>query len=84
VVDAAVVGIPHRVLGEEVGAIVQVKSGMEVTEAELRDFVSKRLAAYKVPVRIDVRDTELPKNANGKTLKSVLRQEIQALADDAA
>jgi long-chain acyl-CoA synthetase len=84
VVDAAVVGIPHRVLGEEVGAIVQVKPGMEVSEAELRDFVSKRLAAYKVPVRIDVRDTELPKNANGKTLKSVLRQEIQALADDAA
>ena len=81
VVDAAIVGIPHRVLGEEVGAIVQVKPGTDVTEEELRAHVAGRLAAFKVPVRIDVRTSELPKNANGKTLKSVLRQEMVALAE---
>jgi len=80
VVDAAIVGIPHRVLGEEVGAVVQVKPGVAVSEAELRSHVAQRLASYKVPVRIDIRTVELPKNANGKTLKNILREEIQALA----
>jgi long-chain acyl-CoA synthetase len=80
VVDAAIVGIPHRVLGEEVGAVVQVKPGASVSEAELRSHVAQRLASFKVPVRIDIRTVELPKNANGKTLKNILREEIQALA----
>jgi acyl-coenzyme A synthetase/AMP-(fatty) acid ligase len=60
--------------------VVQVKPGTSVSEAELRSHVAQRLASFKVPVRIDIRTVELPKNANGKTLKNILREEIQALA----
>ncbi|HWI28525.1 MAG TPA: class I adenylate-forming enzyme family protein [Stellaceae bacterium] len=73
VMDAAVIGIPHRVLGEEVGAVVQVKPGMRVSEDVLRRHVADRLAAFKVPVRIVLRDEPLPRNANGKILKRELR-----------
>ena len=73
IMDAAVVGIPHRVLGEEVGAVVQVKPGAAVDEAMLRHHVAARLAAFKVPVRIVLRDEPLPRNANGKILKRELR-----------
>jgi long-chain acyl-CoA synthetase len=63
VMDAAVVGIPHRVLGEEVGAVVQTVPGKAVTEKELQDFVASKLAAFKVPVRIELRSEPLPRNA---------------------
>ena len=78
VIDAAVVGLPHRVLGEEVGAAVRVREGESITAEELRGHVGKMLPAHKVPVLIDVRTEELPKNANGKTLKSVLREQLRA------
>jgi long-chain acyl-CoA synthetase len=71
--DAAVIGIPHRVLGEEVGAVVQVKPGAAVGEAELKRHVAAQLAAFKVPVRIELRHDPLPRNANGKILKRELR-----------
>ncbi len=74
VMDAAVVGIPHRVLGEEVGAVVQVKPGKETSEKDLRAFVASRLAAFKVPVRIELQPDPLPRNANGKILKNELRE----------
>ena len=73
VMDAAVIGIPHKMLGEEVGAIVQIKPGLRVTEAELKQHVAARLAAFKVPVKIELRDEPLPRNANGKILKRDLR-----------
>jgi long-chain acyl-CoA synthetase len=73
IMDAAVVGIPHKVLGEEVGAVVQVKPEMDVTQDELRAFVSQHLAAFKVPVEIQVQRDPLPRNANGKIMKSELR-----------
>ena len=78
--EAAVIGIPHRVLGEEVGAVVKRVPGAEVTEDELKDFVAQRLAAYKVPVRIDVSDEPLPRNAAGKVLKRQLKDKIVASA----
>ena len=74
VTDAAVVGIPHKVLGEEVGAIVTVKPGSDVSEEELRRWVAARLAGFKVPVRIQIRSEPLPRNANGKILKRDLRE----------
>lgn len=73
IMDAAVVGIPHRVLGEEVGAVVQVKPGAAVDEAELKRHVAGQVAAFKVPVRIELRQDALPRNANGKILKRELR-----------
>lgn len=76
VLDAAVIGLPHRVLGEEVGAVVQIKEGHDVDAEELRRHVGERLAAHKVPKLIAIRKEELPKNASGKVLKRVLRDEI--------
>ena len=76
VMDAAVVGLPHRVLGEEVAAVVQVKHGADVREEELRADVAERLAAFKVPVRIELRQEPLPRNANGKILKRELKESL--------
>lgn len=76
VMDAAIIGIPHKVLGEEVGAVVQVKPGMSVTEDELRAHVAGQLAAFKVPVEIHIQTDPLPRNANGKILKSELREQF--------
>jgi long-chain acyl-CoA synthetase len=73
VVDAAVVAIPHRTLGEEPGAVVTLKPGMTAGEQELRGFVAERLAAFKVPVRILFSPEMLPRNATGKVLKQDLK-----------
>ena len=73
VIDAAVVAIAHRTLGEEPGAVVTLKPGTSASEDELRAFVAARIAAFKVPVRIAIRETMLPRNPNGKILKSELR-----------
>ncbi len=80
VMDAAVVGIPHRVLGEEVGAIVQVAPGKEIDEAQLKAHVGTLLAAFKVPVKIEIRTEPLPRNANGKILKGTLRDDMKKYA----
>jgi long-chain acyl-CoA synthetase len=74
VMDAALVGIPHKTLGEEPGAVVTLKPGAHASEAELRAFVAERLAAFKVPVRILFWPETLPRNANGKILKAELRK----------
>ncbi len=76
VMDAAVVGIPHTVLGEEVGAVVQVRPGSSVTVEDLQAHVRAQLAGFKVPVRIDIRTDPLPRNANGKILKRQLREDM--------
>lgn len=73
VMDAAVVGIAHRTLGEEPAAVVHLKPGTTVTEEELRHFVAQRLAAFKVPVKVAFLDETLPRNANGKILKRDLK-----------
>ena len=52
VTDAAIIGIPHRTLGEEPAAVVHLAPGTSATEAELQQWVRGRLAAFKVPVRI--------------------------------
>jgi long-chain acyl-CoA synthetase len=74
VMDAAIVGIPHKTLGEEPGAVVTLKPGGQATEEELRKFVAERLAAFKVPVRVIFWPETLPRNANGKILKNELKK----------
>ncbi|KQN26920.1 fatty acid--CoA ligase [Sphingomonas sp. Leaf33] len=78
VTDAALVGIPHRTLGEEPVAVVHLAAGTQAGEAELQDFVRQRLAAFKVPVAIRFSDTVLPRNANGKILKKELKALFEA------
>ena len=74
VMDAALVGIPHRTLGEEPGAVVTLKPGAQATEAELRELVAARLAAFKVPVKVAFWPEPLPRNPNGKILKGELKR----------
>ena len=57
--------MPHDMLGEEVAAIVVLREGASATEADLREFAARRLADFKVPRKILIRD-EIPKGATGK------------------
>jgi long-chain acyl-CoA synthetase len=83
VMDAAVIGIPHRVLGEEVGAVVQIAPGHTVSVEALQAHVASHLARFKVPVRIELRSEPLPRNANGKILKNQLKQELGLVPEPA-
>lgn len=76
VADAAVIGIPDKVLGEEVGAVVQLRSGADTSEDELRRHVADRLAGFKVPKRVWFREEPLPRNPAGKVLKRDLRDQL--------
>jgi long-chain acyl-CoA synthetase len=78
IMDAAVVGRPHRVLGEEPVAIVHCKPGLSVSEEALKAWVAERLAAFKVPVLICFEPETLPRNANGKIIKTMLRERFTA------
>ena len=72
--DAAVVGKPHRTLGEEPAAVVTLKPGANASEDELRAHVAERLAAFKVPVAVKFWKETLPRNPNGKILKNELKK----------
>jgi long-chain acyl-CoA synthetase len=73
VYEAAVFGVPHERLGEEVGCVIMRKAGSTLTEDELRDFLGASLAGFKVPSRIAFSNEQLPRNASGKILKRTLR-----------
>jgi long-chain acyl-CoA synthetase len=73
VAEAAVVGMKHSDLGEEIGAAVALKAGQSADPDELRDFVKERMAAYKYPRKVWIVDA-LPKGPTGK----ILRREVSA------
>jgi long-chain acyl-CoA synthetase len=73
VAEAAVIGLPHAELGEEIGAAVALVPGAQVSERELRDYLKELVAAYKYPRHVWFVD-ELPKGPTGK----ILKREIQA------
>ncbi|MFZ1743087.1 MAG: AMP-binding protein, partial [Pontixanthobacter sp.] len=77
VIDAAVLGIPHRTLGEEPAAIVHLAPGISASEEDLKIWVADRLAKFKVPVRIIFATEMLPRNANGKILKKDLKARFE-------
>jgi long-chain acyl-CoA synthetase len=66
--EAAVIGVPDELLGEEIGAAVVLVSGADADAGGVRDFVKDRVAGYKYPRRIWFLD-ELPKGPTGKILK---------------
>lgn len=76
VLEAAVTGIPHDVLGEDVAAFVVVREGAEVDAAEVEAFCRERLADYKAPRTVVFVD-ELPRNATGKVVKRELVEQFE-------
>jgi long-chain acyl-CoA synthetase len=71
--EAAVFGLPHERLGEEVGCTVFVKSGESLSADGLREHLAPRLASFKIPSQIEFVSEQLPRNASGKILKRDLR-----------
>ena len=78
ITEAAIIGVPHEALGEEVGAVVRVRDGAALSEEAVREHVATRLAAFKVPSRVWIVEEELPRNASGKVLKRELREKLLA------
>jgi long-chain acyl-CoA synthetase len=70
--DAAVVGLPHPVLGEEPAALVHLRPGEQLSEAALRAHAGARLAPFKVPSRILFSPDLLPRGATGKLMRAEL------------
>jgi long-chain acyl-CoA synthetase len=71
VAEAAVIGVPHADLGEEVAAFVTLRAGASADPADLIAHCRDRLAGYKYPRRVTV-VAALPKSATGKVLKGQL------------
>jgi len=76
VLEAAVVAKPCPVLGERVHVFVTPRPGKVLDAAALRSFCAQRLSDYKVPESFTLREDPLPRNANGKLLKRVLREAL--------
>jgi long-chain acyl-CoA synthetase len=76
VAEAAVVGVAHEELGEEVGAAVTLKPGCDASPGELRAYVKENVAAYKCPRHLWLVD-QLRKGSTGK----ILKREIVAPAE---
>ena len=74
VMDAALIARPHKTLGEEPAAVVHLKPGLHASEDELRAFVAGKLAAFKVPVKVIFWPETLPRNPQGKILKTELKK----------
>ena len=74
ILEAAVVGIPHESRGESAKVFAVLKNGKEMTQKELIDYCSEKLAKYKLPTHVEFRES-LPKSAVGKILKRVLKEE---------
>jgi len=82
VAEAAVVGVEHAELGQEVKAIVVPAAGARVDAGELARWVAEALAYFKVPAHWEVRHQPLPRNATGKVLKDVLRGEADSFVTE--
>jgi long-chain acyl-CoA synthetase len=78
VMDAAVVGRAHKILGEEPVAVVHLKPDHSASEEELRAHVASKIATFKVPVKIIFLPDNLPRNANGKIMKRDLKALFEA------
>jgi len=77
VVEAAVLGIPHSVLGQDVAAVVRLRPGASFDVAAAGTFLADRVADYKRPRKVVVCDGPLPRTAMGKLDKAALREMLE-------
>lgn len=82
VAEVAVFGVPHRVLGEEVKAVVRAHDDVAVDEPALREFLAPRIAPFKIPAIFAFTREPLPRNVTGKILKHVLRDGSRNIFQD--
>ena len=76
VYEAAVFGVPHERLGEEVAVAIYPKDGVRVTPDDLWKFLDGKIANFKIPSQVIVINEPLPRNAAGKFLKRELQQQV--------
>lgn len=80
ILEAAAFGIPHPTFGEELTMMARARKGSVADPQGLRRFMAERLAAFKVPVRIVLTDTPLPRTASGK----IVKRNLASLAEECA
>ncbi len=80
---ASVFGVPHTVLGEEVGAVVQVTELNAVSPGQLREHLAGRLAGFKIPAHFWLIEEPLPVGATGKIQKRELKEHYTPLVEQA-
>lgn len=73
VLDAAIIGVAHPELGEEVKAVIQLEEGSTLDERGVKEWVAATLSGFKVPTYVEIGTEPLPRNASGKLLKNLLR-----------
>jgi long-chain acyl-CoA synthetase len=78
VYEAAVFGLPHERLGEEVAAAILPKAGMSIDPDDLRTHLAQHLARFKIPTHVEFVSEQLPRGATGKILKRTIRDDIVA------
>ena len=79
VIEVAVVGVDHATLGQEVKAVVVVRTGSQVTGDDLQRFCAETLSPYKVPAHLRLRTAPLPRNASGKVVKHAIDSDDEAI-----
>jgi len=80
ILEAAVFGIPHEDLGEEVAAVVLLKEGAQMAVKTIQDYVKERVAPYKYPRIINIVKEPLPKTGSGKILKKEVKKQYSSEA----
>lgn len=73
--EACVIGVPDETWGEIPVAVLVCNEGENITHPELQEFLSGRLANFKIPKKIIVRESPLPRNATGKILRRLVRKD---------
>lgn len=75
IAEAAVIGRPDPIWGEEVVAVIVLQPGQTLTLEEVQEFCKERMASYKAPRQVEFRE-DLPKTVTGKVAKKALKEDL--------